>query len=283
VKIASVINHKGGVGKTTLAGSVAQALALCGYRVLAVDNDGQHNLTAMLGGAAQQSSLRDVYRAGPDRAAGVLTDSIRPTPIAGLHVLPADSRLTSADVPDLYFLQRCFERSRLYSRYDHVLIDNAPGMEALQLCAIHASHALFVPTELKQFAVDGIVEMEQTLRRNYPTAPPITEVVPNFYRNTIRQNSFLLALRQLFPGRVTATAVPQDAVYDELVTDRKVLFLHRLYSRGAAHFLKLVQELYDLDQDDLWQRMLESRKERLADEARERSRQRRRGRDGARR
>ena len=58
MKIVSIIIHKGGVGKTTFTGSVAQALALVGFRVLAIDNDSQHNLSTMLGVGVQSPSIR---------------------------------------------------------------------------------------------------------------------------------------------------------------------------------------------------------------------------------
>lgn len=270
MKTVAVINHKGGVGKTTLTGCIAQALALCDYRVLAIDNDSQHNLSSLLGAGVCHPNIRDVYRSSADDAPATLLKTIRTSLVDGLHVVTADRDLASVDVPDVYFLRRAMERAGLARCYDYVIIDNAPGMEPLQVCAMHTADELFVPTELRQFAVDGIVEMEATLKERFHSAPPITKIVPNFYRNVKRQNSFLAALHQMYPDRVTETAIPQDVVFDELVTDGKVLFLHRLYSRGAAYFLKLIHELFNLSEDEVWQRMIERRKKRRAEEARER-------------
>jgi hypothetical protein len=59
-------------------------------------------------------------------------------------------------------------------------------------------------------------------------------------------------------------------VFDELVTENKILFLHRLASRGAAYYLKLIHELFDLDEKKVWEMMLEKRDERRSEEARER-------------
>lgn len=270
MKTVAIINHKGGVGKTTLTGCLGQALALCGFRALLIDNDSQHNLSSMLGVGIQSPGIRDVYRGGEDNAAGLLLKAVHTSVVDGLHVVTADRELSTTDVPDPFFLRRVFERAGLARHYDYVLIDNAPGMEARQVCAMHAADELFVPTELRQFAVDGIVEMEQALRERYPHAPPIARIIPNFYRNVKRQNSFLAALHALFPGRVSGHVIPQDMVFDELVTDSKILFVHRLSSRGAAYYLKLMHELFNLNEDEVWQTMLTKRREHRAEEARAR-------------
>ena len=162
--------------------------------------------------------------------------------------------------------------------YDFVLIDNAPGLDRLQGAAITAADEIFVPIELRQFAVDGLVEMSETITERYPGAAAITRIIPNFYKNTKRQRSFLAALEQLFPGKVTTTAIPLDSVFDEVVTDGKILFLHRLYSTGAAHYLKIIHELFNLEEEEVWDRMLQKRTEHIREQARERFFQRRKDR-----
>ena len=63
MKIISVLNHKGGVGKTTFTGSTAQALAIVGFRILCIDNDSQHNLSSLLGVGIKTPGIREVYTA----------------------------------------------------------------------------------------------------------------------------------------------------------------------------------------------------------------------------
>jgi chromosome partitioning protein len=268
MKTVAVLNHKGGVGKTTFTGCVAQALSLVGFKVLVIDNDSQHNLSTMLGCGVCSPNMRDVYRASAADAPGVFLRAIRTTDLPLLHVATSESGLCDADVKDVGFLRQCLDACDLSRFYDYVLVDNAPGMDRLQICSIYACREIFVPTALAQFAVDGIVEMEKTLAARYPGAAAITRIVPNFYRNTLRQNSFLAALRQLFKDRVTATAIPADPVFDELVTEGKILFLHRLSSRGAAYYLKLMHELFDLDEESVWDMVMRKRSDRMRDEAR---------------
>jgi chromosome partitioning protein len=270
MKIVSVINHKGGVGKTTFAGATAQALALVGFRVLAIDNDSQHNLSMMLGTGVYQPGIRDVYRAPSKEAAAIFLRSVRKTDLSGLHIVTSCSSLCNADIKDTKALSNCLIDCRLERFYDYVLIDNAPGMDRLQEAAILASDSLFVPTELKQFAVDGLVELSQNLEMQFPGGAKIAKIIPNFFRGTKRQNGYIAALIKLFPEKVTKTFIPLDSVFDEVITEGKILFIHRFSSKGAAYYLKLIHELFDLDEDKIWAMVIDKKNDHKKEEARQR-------------
>lgn len=270
MKVVAVLNHKGGVGKTTFCGNTAQALALSGFRVLVIDNDSQHNLSSMFGLKPQTPGIQDVYTAKRRERAKTLLKCIRKTEINDLHIVTSSSILSDSNISDSQCLKESMKESSLERFYDYVLIDNAPGMDRLQATSINASDMIFVPTELKQFALDGIVEMESALKGRFNFSEGISKIIPNFYRNVKRDNTFIAALNKLFPGRITDTAIPIDGVFDELITEGKILFIHRLYSKGAAFYLKLIHELFSLNEDDLWENMVEKRKERFSQEARER-------------
>jgi chromosome partitioning protein len=270
MKTVSILNHKGGVGKTTFTGTTAQALALVGFKVLVIDNDSQHNLSTMLGLAVQSPNIRDVYLSALREAPERFFKTIRETDVPDLHCVTSPAGLCDADVSDTDFLKQCLDACRLERFYDFVLIDNAPGMDRLQAASIIACHEIFVPIELRQFAVDGIVEMDKMLLANFPHSGKITRIIPNFYRDTIRQKSFVAALQKLFPGKVTKTSIPLDPVFDEVITEGKILFLHRLSSKGAAYYLKLIHELFDLDEEKVWEMVIEKRNDRRSNEARQR-------------
>ena len=270
MKIISVLNHKGGVGKTTFTGCVAQALALTGARVLAVDNDSQHNLSSLLNVGVRQPNILDVYRAPAGEAPKAFLSAVVKTELQNLHTVTSCGDLLDGAVGDVYHLKSAIDACGLERYYDFVLIDNAPGLDRLQALAVNASHEIYVPIELKQFAVDGLVEMERTLEARCPRGGRITQIIPNYYRNIRRHNTFLAALNKMFPGRVTATCIPVDSVFDEVVTEGKILFLHRLYSKGAACYIKAVHELFTVDEEGMWDSMLGKRGEHIRDRARER-------------
>jgi len=270
MKIISVLNHKGGVGKTTFTGSVAQALALAGYRVLALDNDSQHNLSSLLNVGVRSPNILDVYRAAPGLASKAFLSAIVKTELPNLHMITSCGELHDGAVHDVYHLKNAIDACGLERYYDFVLIDNAPGLDRLQAASVNACHEIFVPTELKQFAVDGLVEMERTLKARCPQGGRITRIIPNCWRNVRRHASFLVALNTIFPGRVTGTCIPVDSVFDEVVTEKKILFLHRLYSKGAACYIKLVHELFTLDEEGVWDAVAGKRDEHMRERARER-------------
>lgn len=270
MKIISVLNHKGGVGKTTFTASTAQALALTGHKVLAIDNDSQHNLSSLLNVGVKQPNILDVYKAASEDAPEQLLRSVVKTDLPGLHIITSCRDLLDSTVTDPMHLRNSLKACRLERFYDYILIDNAPGMDRLQAAAVNASDEIFVPTELRQFAVDGLVEMEQVLKSRYPEAAKITRVIPNFYRNIKRQNTFIAALNKLFPGKVTSTSIPMDSVFDEVVTEKKILFLHRLYSKGAAYYIKLIQELFSFEGKSVRSSIVKKRKEHISNEARQR-------------
>ncbi|MFP4163033.1 MAG: ParA family protein [Chitinispirillaceae bacterium] len=270
MKIISILNHKGGVGKTTFTASTAQALALTGHKVLAIDNDSQHNLSSLLNVGVKHPNISDVYQADSQEAPEAFLRSVMKTELPGLHIITSSRELLDSTVADIFHLRDCLQACQLERFYDYILIDNAPGMDRLQAAAINASDEIFVPTELRQFAVDGLVEMNEVLKSRYPQAARITRIIPNFYRNVKRQNTFIAALNSLFPGKVTSACIPMDSVFDEVVTEGKILFLHRLYSKGAAIYIKLVHELFSFEEKELRVSIIKKRKEHIRDEARQR-------------
>jgi chromosome partitioning protein len=270
MKIISVLNHKGGVGKTTFTGSVAQALALAGCKVLAIDNDSQHNLSSLLNVGVKRPNILDVYRSAQSGAPKLFLGSIVRTGLPDLHIVTSCGDLIDEAVNDVYHLKNAIDACGLERYYDFILIDNAPGLDRLQSAAVNASHEIFVPTELRQFAVDGLVEMERTLKIRCPQGGRITKIIPNYYRNIRRHNTFLAALGTMFPGKVTSTCIPIDPVFDEVVTEGKILFLHRLYSKGAACYIKLAHELFMLDEERVWDSLSNKRDEHIRERARER-------------
>ena len=142
MKTVSVINHKGGVGKTTLAGCLAQALALSEYRVLALDNDSQHNLSTLMGLTPKSPGIRDVYRAKRKESAGTLLKSIRKTEIANLHMITAEPSLCAADIENPMVLKNAVADAGLepgevsHERTGLIVGTGGPSTEAIVAAAM---------------------------------------------------------------------------------------------------------------------------------------------------
>lgn len=266
----SFVNNKGGVGKTTLCCNLAQALAIVGQKVLCIDNDGQHNLSALLGLSVADTTVLDFYRLrDPSAADTLLSNAILESTVPNLHCITAPDSLSDADVSNERILADAIAASFIPGFYDFVIFDNHPGISLLQRASLHASQFVFIPTELQQLAVNGLSIIFRFLTEVFSFNAETIRIIPNKYRDVKRQNAFIESLNHLFPGSVTETPIPLDNVFDELVTDGKILFLDRFMSgKSVPYFVKLMVELFPFAQESLHRNLQEQRNRHLSDNAR---------------
>lgn len=159
-KIISIINLKGGVGKTVTAINMAHILAAVhGQRVLLIDNDKQGNSSKFFGIAGLDCpTLADVLT---DKQCSIQS-VIQPTEIKQLDVLPANMTLQSANLEIMMDMSRQ-QQSILQAvlmpqkkQYDFILIDNAPDINISTINALVASDEVIVPVKVDKFAFDGM-------------------------------------------------------------------------------------------------------------------------------
>jgi chromosome partitioning protein len=266
----SFVNNKGGVGKTTLCCNLAQALAIVGQKVLCIDNDGQHNLSGMLGLPVADVTVRDLYHLRDFSAVNeVLREAVLESTVPYLHCITAPDSLSDSDVADEKILANAISRSFIPGYYDFVIFDNHPGISLLQRASLHPAQFVFIPTELQQLAVNGLSVMFRFLTEVFPFKPENIRIIPNKYRDVNRQNAFIETINRLFPGSVSDTPIPLDNTFDELVTDGKILFLDRFRSSKAVpYFVKLMVELFPFAEESLFENLQDKRKKHLSDNAR---------------
>lgn len=268
--VISFVNNKGGVGKTTLCCNLAQALAIVGQKVLCIDNDGQHNLSGMLGLSVADVTVRDLYQL-KDLASvdSVLSNAILESTVPGLHCITAPDSLSDADVIDEKALADIISHSFIPSNYDFVIFDNHPGISLLQRASLHPAQFVFIPTELQQLAVNGLSVMFRFLTEVFTFTPDNIRIIPNKYREVNRQQAFITTMNRLFPGSVTETPIPLDGTFDELVTEGKILFLDRfMSSKAVPYFVKLMVELFPFTEETLSNSLRIKRKQHLSENAR---------------
>jgi cellulose biosynthesis protein BcsQ len=190
--------------------------------------------------------------------------------LRNFHIIPSHAELSGHDIKDPYILQKAIEYCSLSRFYDYILIDNSPGLDILQETALHAANEIFVPTELSFFAVNGIIELHRIIEKRFRNCCQITKIIPNGYKGTNRQNEYLEALAKLYREKITETYIPYDPVFDTCMKEQKTLFIHKLFSKAAAHYLKLIHELFDLDEKKVWAQVCDVKQEQLRNEARQR-------------
>ncbi len=158
MQVISVVNFKGGSGKTTSAAHLAQYLALTGHRVLAVDLDPQASLTSLHGIQPEldrNPSLYEALRYDSERAS--IKELIRPTNFPGLDIVPANLELQEYEYETplaassknqqegkLFFTRISNALKEVDDRYDVVVIDCPPQLGYLTLTALSASTAVLI-------------------------------------------------------------------------------------------------------------------------------------------
>jgi chromosome partitioning protein len=206
VRRISVLNFKGGTGKTSLATNLAYALTLRGARVLLVDCDLQANASSIL--PPNQRGAPTLTQVLKQEA--TFPDAIR-TARPGLDVLPSDNNLdeaanaiVSSGAVGYYLLANAVEE---LAGYDFLLLDHSPSYGPITQTGLLASEELLIPVEMAPYAMQGLIDMVNKLTAamkglRHPLA--ITGIVPfKLDQRSAMTPTYLETLIKHFGERVT--------------------------------------------------------------------------------
>ncbi len=245
----SIVNQKGGVGKTTTAVNVGAALADHGHRVLIVDLDPQANATSGFGIDYRQIP-HGVYEA---LAGSVPTvDAIRETGRDGIHVLPATPNLAGATV-ELVTVERREWRladaiAPVADRYDYILIDCPPSLGLLTVNALTAADEVLIPVQCEYFALEGLGQLLETIelvKQNLKTELRVLGVVLTMFEegSQLTQAVFDDVYRNL-PHRMFRVVIPRHIKLAEAPSFGRSIFEHSRDSSGARAYRRLARDIH---------------------------------------
>jgi len=251
VRRVAFINEKGGSCKTTLCVNVAAWLATRrSQRILLADLDTQGHAGKSLG-----VDVRGLTSTIHEWLLGTASFDavVRPTPVPGLDLLPANKAL--ADLP-LAIAAAPDRASRLAARlaevpagrYDVVLIDSPPSRSLITENVLGAADAIVVPVALTYLALDGcaeILESLEDLRAARGRAPELALVVPALYRKTQLADEILQKLRERFPAQLSGTVLGWSVKVDEAQSHGRTIFEHAPHSPGAAALARIADEVLE--------------------------------------
>jgi len=170
-KIISVINQKGGVGKTTTVINLAAGLTMKGKKILVIDLDPQGNATTGLGLSNTENSELTIYSVLNGNKK--MSEVIQSTKFDNLNLVTSNVDLSGLEVETAGDSRRAFKlKDELASilndsgaSYDYILIDCPPSLSLLTIMALVASDELVVPLQTEFFALEGLTQLMKTIER----------------------------------------------------------------------------------------------------------------------
>jgi chromosome partitioning protein len=253
LRVLSVSNQKGGVGKTTTAINLGTALAAVGERVLLVDLDPQGNASTGLGmsrGGARATTY-DVVVGGAS-----VMDAARPTALPGLDLLSSDPDLSGAEIELANAPRRSFRlRDALQplrdpgraDAYSYVLIDCPPSLNLLTVNAMTAADAVLVPLQCEFFALEGLTQLMRTVELVRGSLNPRLEIQGLVLTMYDRRNSLSTQVaadvRGHFGDKVYQTMIPRNVRVSEAPSFGKPVLVYDLKCAGSRAYLDLAREV----------------------------------------
>jgi len=245
--IVSVVNQKGGVGKTTTALNLAAFLAEEGKFVLVVDLDPQANATSGLG-MDHREIPAGTYEAliGKHRA----RDLICKTSHDGLKILPATQSLAGAAVELVtveereHFLHRAL--LEIKNDFDYIFIDNPPSLGIITVNGLVASDSVLIPVQAEYFALEGLGQLMGTvglIRENIKPSLQVMGAVITMYDSRTRLSKEVLEeLYRYFPDKIFRSVIPRSVRLAEAPSFGKTILGYDPASKAAKAYQRLARE-----------------------------------------
>jgi chromosome partitioning protein len=252
-RIYTLVNQKGGVGKTTTAINLGAYLAYYGQRVLLVDLDPQANATSCLkiDKGAVRGGTYDVLLGVAPALSFILHN-----PRLKLSLLPSSPALAGAEVELVNELARESRLQKgiqpLVDRYDYILIDCPPSLGLLTLNGlVAAKDGVIIPVQCEYLALEGLGQLTHTLDRVRSMLAPGLQVrgvvMTMFDGRTNLGNDVVNEVRRFFPERVFEAIVPRSVRLAEAPSYGQPISTYAPASSGAIAYAHLARELLNGD------------------------------------
>lgn len=252
-RIISVVNQKGGVGKTTTAINLGAYLAEAGGKfVLIVDLDPQANATSGVG-IDHRGLDRGVYEAvlGSVR----MREIVQPTAHETMRIAPATTALAGLNV-ELVNMER--REYKLYDAlleirndYDYILIDCPPTLGMITLNGIVAADEVLIPVQAEYYALEGLSQLLETVQlvkeRLRPEIDVLGAVLTMYDNRTKLSDDVMQELYKYFPNNIFRSVIPRSVRLAEAPSFGRSIATFDPTSKGARAYERLAREILDTE------------------------------------
>jgi len=255
-KIISLVNQKGGVGKTTTSINLSASLAVLGKKVLLIDLDPQGNTTTGVG-----INKGDIERSVYDVLTGKcqLEEAMIKTKYKNLYVLPATINLAGLDIELLEKSQNepGFAKGNqlknhlesIQDSFDYMIIDCPPSLGLITTNALTASNSVIIPVQCEFFALEGITQLLNTIMLAQKTLNPELSIegvlLTMLDSRTNLGFEVVEDIQKFFKERVYNTIIPRLIRLTEAPSHGEPIIAYDPKSRGSEAYLNLAKEVIE--------------------------------------
>tara|TARA_B100001142_G_C14118819_1_gene572176 strand:+ start:68 stop:841 length:774 start_codon:yes stop_codon:yes gene_type:complete len=246
-KIYSIINQKGGVGKTTTTINLGTAMAACGANVLIIDMDPQGNLSTGMG-VEKVKREKGVYNILIDNLS--INDAVIKTEIPNLNLIPSNEDLLGIDIELSNESDRVMRLKKALedlNSYDYILLDCPPSLSLLTLNALVASTGALVPLQAEFYALEGLSQLLKTIEdiKNSVNHDLMLEgvIITMFDGRNNLSNQVEQDVRSYLGTEVFTTKIPRNIRLSEAPSHGLPALIYDHKCSGSAAYINLAREV----------------------------------------